>query len=168
MDIVSSAGDAGISHIERVNSGKEINPAGESRRFRIPKEEYRGPAVVCRGPVWIWQAPSRSLYRPGAFFLTFFVFCGSFSGGLKLDKIKNTGGSPWNLSKQFCPGYLRLVERFYKTKQMIWIAGQQRFLLFFPFCLFIKHIKQGAPCGLAILFSWLLKSSDFMSSSDWS
>lgn len=27
MDIVSSAGDAGISHIERVNSGKEINPA---------------------------------------------------------------------------------------------------------------------------------------------
>lgn len=50
-DIVSSAGDAGISHIERVNSGKEINPAGESRRFRIPKEDYRGPAVVCRSTV---------------------------------------------------------------------------------------------------------------------
>ncbi|NLC30655.1 MAG: hypothetical protein GX765_01220 [Candidatus Moranbacteria bacterium] len=46
MDIVSSAEDAGVGHIERGNSGKEINPAGESRRFRIPKEEYRGPIVV--------------------------------------------------------------------------------------------------------------------------
>ncbi|MEF3692010.1 MAG: hypothetical protein V3574_03080 [Candidatus Moraniibacteriota bacterium] len=47
----SSAGDAGIGHIDRINSGKKINPAGESRRFQIPTDEYRGPTVVCKSSV---------------------------------------------------------------------------------------------------------------------